>query len=337
MRHKTRVRHHRPEPAGRADRSSDLNDFVRSWWIPALVIFGGMIATVLASRHLVVGPIQRLADAAREISVGHRTHAIAVTSQDELGHLTASFNAMVASLSRRTDELKRSNDSLNEFAHVASHDLQEPLRSIAGFMQLLQNKYSDVLDEKGRHYVDRAISGAERMQGLMRDLLAYSRISSRPLQLTRVDCNEVMDKVRQDLERSIEENGAVFKSSGLPTMVADSGLMERLFLNLISNAIKFRGAETPVINYGAEFVIAEGAWRFYIQDNGIGIESKFKDRVFQSFQRLHGAGQYPGSGIGLSIAVRIVDNHGGRIWFESEPGHGTTFYFTIAGNLRQRR
>jgi signal transduction histidine kinase len=230
-------------------------------------------------------------------------------------------------LERQAGELERANGELKEFAYVASHDLSEPLRSISGFVQLLAERYRGRLDSEADEFIDFVLDGTERMRHLIDDLLAYSRVGSRPLELETVDCFSILARVDLDLRRIITEANASIEISELPTVRADPDQLERLFENLISNAVKFRGPQPPKVRVFAE---REGPeWRFSVIDNGIGIEPRQAERVFNVFQRLHARSEYTGTGIGLSICKRIVERHGGRIWVEQAEGGGSAFRFTI--------
>ncbi|MHC4697720.1 MAG: PAS domain S-box protein [Planctomycetota bacterium] len=230
-------------------------------------------------------------------------------------------------LARTLAELERSNEELQQFANVASHDLQEPLRMVASYTQLLEKRYKDKLDGDASEFIQFAVDGATRMQRLIDDLLTYSRVGARPRAFEPADCTSVLDHAIADLRVSIDENEATIAHDGLPTVMGDPQQLRQLFQNLIGNAIKFRSAETPHIRIAAER--NRSGWIFSVRDNGIGIDPRYKDRILVIFQRLHSTDEYPGTGIGLAICKRIVERHGGRIWMESEVGKGTTFYFTI--------
>jgi PAS domain S-box-containing protein len=230
-------------------------------------------------------------------------------------------------LEHRTEELERSNAELERFAYVASHDLQEPLRMVASYTQLLQKRYEGQLDADADVFIGFAVEGAVRLQRLIDDLLTYSRVGTRGLELEVTDSGDAFRAAARNLERLIADNGAVVASGPLPTVLADPTQLVQLFQNLIGNAIKFHGEAPPEVRVSAE---ADGAmWRFSVQDNGIGIDPKYFERVFVVFQRLHSRAEYEGSGIGLAICKRIVERHGGHISIESEPGSGTKFTFTL--------
>ena len=224
--------------------------------------------------------------------------------------------------------VERSNQELEQFAYVASHDLQEPLRMVASYCQLLERRFAEVVDDEGREFIAYAVDGAQRMQALINDLLTYSRVGRQEQRLEPVATSEILDKVRINLMTAIEESGADVSVGELPSVRGDASQLSRLFQNLIGNAIKFRGADPPEVAVTAE-PEETGWWLFAIRDNGIGIDPRHADRVFAVFQRLHSRQEYPGTGIGLAVCRKIVERHGGRIWLESKPGEGTTFLFTL--------
>lgn len=230
-------------------------------------------------------------------------------------------------LASRTLELERSNMELERFAYVASHDLQEPLRMMSSYADLLHSRYKGKLDEDADEFIGYITEGAERMQQLIRGLLAYSRMDTQGRKFEAVDLEERLKSVLENLQMSVEESAAVVTHDPLPKITVESTQITQLFQNLIGNAIKFRGTEAPHIHISADQNDTE--WHFSVRDNGIGIDAKYFERIFVIFRRLHGRNEYPGTGIGLAICKKIVERHGGRIWVESEVGKGTTFHFTI--------
>ncbi len=234
-------------------------------------------------------------------------------------------------LKRTLSELKRSNDELEQFAYVASHDLQEPLRMVASYLQLLEKRYKDTIDEDARVFISYAVDGATRMKTLINDLLAYSRVGTRGNPFAPTDFHDAVDRALLNLQKKIEETHALIEYENLPTLMADFSQITRLFQNMIDNAIKFRGNEHPRIKI--EATQSGISWLFSITDNGIGIDPEYHERIFVIFQRLHGIKKYSGTGIGLAVCKKIVERHGGRIWLDSKNMEGTTFYFTIPSNL----
>ena len=230
-------------------------------------------------------------------------------------------------LRRMSDELARSNADLQQFAYVASHDLQEPLRVIAGFINLLEKRYKIRLDTKAQEFIGFTIDGVKRMEQLIKDLLEYSKVGMKDLNLMPTDCSLIVDESISNLRAAIEETGASVSHDRLPALIVDASQMTRLFQNLIGNAIKFHGEQPLRVHVSAERKGSE--WVFSVQDNGIGMNPQHAEKIFEVFRRLHTRGEYPGTGIGLSICKRIVERLGGKIWVKSEPGKGSTFYFTI--------
>jgi len=232
-----------------------------------------------------------------------------------------------AELAKKSEELARSNEELQQFAYVASHDLQEPLRMVASYTQLLAKRYKGKLDQDADEFIGYAVDGANRMQRLIRDLLEYSRVGSETKSFEHTDCELVLQQVMSNLSASIHEHQARITHDELPTVLANPVLLTQVFQNLIGNALKFHGETSPIIHVGAK-VLSNG-WEFSIRDNGIGIPPDQLHRIFSIFQRLHSREEYPGTGIGLALCKRIVEKHGGTIWVESEQGKGSTFSFTI--------
>lgn len=231
-------------------------------------------------------------------------------------------------LQELTVVLQHSNRELEQFAYVASHDLQEPLRAVASYTQLLERKYRGTLDEKAEKYIHYIVDGASRMQQLINDLLTYSRVGRQSLDLELIDCNQIVTRVIKTLKVAIAESHATVTHDQLPSLVADSSKLTQLFQNLIGNAIKYHGDAPPVVHISGH--LQENSWQFTVQDNGIGIDPQFADRIFVIFQRLHTRRYYSGTGIGLAICKKIVELHRGCIWVESQPNQGSTFYFTLA-------
>ncbi len=257
------------------------------------------------------------------------THA----DQDAVEDLSVSFveafmrKRAEEALKKSLEDLKRSNEELEQFAYVASHDLQEPLRMVSSFTQLIERRYKDKLDKDANDFINFAVDGANRMQRLINDLLDYSRVTTRGKKFERIDIGSIVGQVSANLQNKIEESHAIITQDDLPVVEADESQMVRLFQNLIENALKFRRDAPPHVHIS---VNKEGAYYvFAVSDNGIGIDSQYADRIFQIFQRLNTSQQYPGTGIGLAICKRIVERHGGKIWFESEVGNGSKFFFTI--------
>ena len=236
-------------------------------------------------------------------------------------------------LLKMTEELARSNKDLEQFAYISSHDLQEPLRMISGFLTLLRDKYKGRLDEKADEYIDFSVDGATRMAAMIEDLLEYSRIGGAKRQVGPVNLAAVAEHAKANLGAAIERSSAVIAADPLPTVTGDAGLMKQLFQNLMGNAIKFHAAgRRPEVHIGARQ--DGGEWVVHVKDNGIGIDPTQADRLFKFFQRLHTREKYPGTGMGLAICRKIVECHGGRIWVESEPGKGSTFCFSLPAGAK---
>jgi signal transduction histidine kinase len=331
------------------------------WW-GSIIFFLGMLVSFWFARGM-AKPIQQLAEGTKEIAKGNLDFRIKEGGLDEIGNLARSFNKMTENLKKTTTsrdllakemaerkraeeelkgyaaELERSNQELEQFAYIASHDLQEPLRMVASYTQLLAQRYRGKLDSDADEFIAYAVDGATRMQGLINDLLTYSRIGTSGKDFEPTDCEAVFDRTLDNLQRAVEESGAKITHDPLPTVMADDMQLGQLFQNLIGNAIKFRSEEHPSIHVSCER-IEESAignrqsamnkgWVFSVRDNGIGIDPEFTGRIFIIFQRLHKRGEYTGTGIGLAVCKKIVERHGGQIWVESDPGKGSTFYFTI--------
>jgi signal transduction histidine kinase len=315
-----------------------------------ILIAGGGIGLAFALWGLLLAraitrPVQQLVTATAEFGRGNLAYRLDLSQTDELGQLVIAFNTMAAQRQRmedelrrahdelelrvqeRTAELARSNQDLEQFAYVASHDLQEPLRMVASYLQLLERRYRDQLDAEALEFIDYAVDGARRMKTLINDLLAYSRVGTQGKPFAPTECNVVLEQSLLNLEQAITENQAVITHDELPTVLADESQLVQLFQNLLSNALKFRNDTPPRIHVGVRR--SNGEWTFWVQDNGIGFDPQFAERIFVIFQRLHGRQDYPGTGIGLAICKKIVERHRGRIWVESQPERGATVYFTL--------
>jgi light-regulated signal transduction histidine kinase (bacteriophytochrome) len=261
-----------------------------------------------------------------EVLVGLRTGALENTAAQLQVEIAERRQAQEA-LQLTADELERSNRDLEQFANVASHDLQEPLRAVGGFVKLLRARFPDHVDAKAAQYIMGACDGVERMERLINGVLAFSRVGTKGGNFVPVDFNALLGDALRNLEASLKAAQAQVTHDNLPTLPADAIQITQLFQNLIGNAVKFRGEQPPQIHAGVRR--EPDRWVFSVQDKGIGIEPQYFERIFQLFQRLHTRKHYPGTGIGLTICKRIVERHGGKIWVESQPGRGTTFFFSL--------
>ncbi len=294
--------------------------------LAALILLGLIGLLTFLLNRIVTNPVKAIRVAMDRQKAGDRAARAPSLANDEIGEFAQTFNGMLDALEER-DELKRSNAELEQFAYVASHDLQEPLRMVTSYCQLLQRRYEGKLDADADEFIAFAVDGATRMRGLIDGLLAYSRVGSQGEPFEPTSCAEVLETTLLNLRAALTESGAKVTSNSLPTVTADKTQLVQLFQNLIGNAIKF-GNERPVeIDVGAKR--ENGEWVLSVRDNGIGIDPQFAERIFVIFQRLHGVGDYPGTGLGLAVCKKIVERHGGRIWVESEPNKGSTFYFTL--------
>ncbi|MFC4855308.1 sensor histidine kinase [Actinophytocola glycyrrhizae] len=292
-------------------------------------------------RRAAIRPISRLAEEVRQVSLGDFDHPVGQSGPRELRELGADVNVMRerilsdlsavrvahAELDTRTTDLERSNAELEQFAYIASHDLQEPLRKVASFCQLLERRYKGKLDERADQYIAFAVDGAKRMQILINDLLAFSRVGRIVREPVTVSCDAVLEQALANLADAIERTGATVDHEDLPTVSAEVPLLTAVFQNLIGNALKFRGEEPPKVWITAR---RDGDfWEFAVADNGIGIDPEYADRIFVIFQRLHNKADYPGTGIGLAMCRKIIEYHGGTIWLDTSVESGSRFCFTL--------
>ncbi len=309
----------------------------------AIAIGLAVIVVVLALglRAAAIRPLHTLAAEARRVAGGDFGHAVTVRGPREVTGLAADVNSMRERilqelsatraantiLEANAAELQRSNAELEQFAYIASHDLQEPLRKVASFTQLLQRRYAGQLDARADQYIEFAVDGAKRMQTLINDLLAYSRVGRSSREPALVSSDAALGQARANLAASMEESGATVESGHLPLVLAEMPLLTAVFQNLLSNALKFSGGKAPriVITVSRE----EPFWLFSFTDNGIGIEPEYADRIFVIFQRLHERSAYPGTGIGLAMTRKIIEYFGGRIWLDQGYANGARFLFTL--------
>ncbi len=308
----------------------------------ALALLVLLVVLTVGLRRVVAGPLSGLAGEVRRVADGDFDAEVRGTGPREVVGLGADVEAMrrqivaeyhalreaTEQLDRQTEELERSNAELEQFAYVASHDLQEPLRKVASFTQLLERRYKGQLDERADQYIAFAVDGAKRMQVLINDLLSFSRVGRLTREHVEVDAGDLVRQALSNLSLAVEETGTtVTVAEDLPRVSVDQSLMVGVFQNLIGNAIKFRGDAPPEVTVGLR---DDGAfWEFSVADNGIGIEAEYADRIFVIFQRLHPKDAYPGTGIGLAMCRKIVEYHGGQIWLDTSVSRGTTFRFTL--------
>ncbi len=340
----------------KSDADQILQDIFK---ISAIVLFIGFIVAFGLSTILqksISEPILKLVSSMRRVSESKNYDIrVAQSGSDEIAELSSGFNEMLYQIKLRDDEvqtaknsleqrveertkelhekaraLEISNKELEQFAYIASHDLQEPLRMIGSFAQLIARRYKGKINSEINDYIDFIVEGVSRMQNLIEDLLLFSRVNTRKTNFQKGDFKGIIEKCKSNLRYAIETNEAEITYTEMPIMVVDDLKILQLFQNLVSNAIKFRSDVPPHIHIAAEE--QDDHWLFAVKDNGIGIEKEYAKKVFMIFQRLH-KNTYPGTGIGLSICKRIVELHRGNIWFESEAGQGTTFFFTIHKNM----
>ena len=345
----------RNSAVGDLQRSS--NQIVWELVVAAIIVVIGGILLAYLLRRLVTKPIDSLAASVRVVAGGDYAAAIDTSGPPELARLghdvdemrqrivsdlrvvqqaSESVAAANARLEQHAAELTRSNEDLEQFAYVASHDLQEPLRKVASFCQLLQRRYAGQLDERADQYISFAVDGAHRMQRLINDLLKFSRIGRLTSEFTSVDLNSVVASVASATQTAVQATGGTITWSNLPVVQGDESLLVALFTNLVSNSVKFRRPGQPIrIEITSRAV--DGGWEISCVDNGIGIESEYVDKIFVIFQRLHSREAYPGTGIGLAIAKRIVDFHEGRIWADTDVEQGATIRVMLPNRLTATR
>ncbi|VVJ16056.1 Phytochrome [Amycolatopsis camponoti] len=326
--------------AGRADLERAGNFLTAMLVAIAVLVVLLFVVLFLGLRQVITRPILRLAGEVRQAADQDVHRPVSGSGPREIAQLGADVEAMRqrildevaelerahAMLDRRTRELERSNADLEQFAYVASHDLQEPLRKVASFCQLLQKRYQGLLDERGEQYIEYAVDGAKRMQVLINDLLAFSRVGRNPGEHVVVDAGRLVDDALANLEVALSLSAGKVDHGELPEVRVEPALMTAVFQNLIGNALKFKDETPPEVRVTAH---RDGDdWVFSVSDNGIGIDAEYAERVFALFQRLHTRTAYPGTGIGLALCRRIVEYHGGRIWLDTE-AESTTFRFTI--------
>lgn len=302
-----------------------------------IVVIGLLLWVSFIVAQRISHPIETVRDGLGIIGSGDLGYRINLNRDDEIGELADDIDKTTAKLKNITasrdeldkikKELERSNKDLEQYAYVASHDLQEPLRMITSYVQLLERKYKSHLDDAADKYIGYVVDGAERMQGFINDLLQYSRVGQNFQPFTMINLNDILKTALRNLELVINEKKAVITRDELPTIMGDKIWLTHLFQNLINNAVKFQDNKVPRVHIGAQEHKEE--WVFSVSDNGIGIDDQYKDRLFVIFQRLHTRDKYPGSGIGLAVCKKIVDFYGGRIWVASQLGKGSTFYFSL--------
>ena len=291
---------------------------------PNLLAFPSVALAPLIYRRQLFGVLN-----ARSYTVNAYTEADSEILSRVASQITPAIanSLLYADIVRTQGDLARSNSDLEQFAYAASHDLQEPLRTITSYLGLVKDRYAENLDDTAQEFIEFAVDGAERMRSLINDLLEYSRVNVQEKPLGSVSCDEALNAAVRSLNEAIRQNEAVIKTSPLPTVTGDESQLYRLFQNLIGNALKFRGEKTPEIRVWAELRGHE--WIFSVQDNGIGIAPQYQEEVFAMFSRLHSRAQYEGTGVGLALCSKIAQRHGGHIWVESDSGKGATFRFNI--------
>jgi signal transduction histidine kinase len=330
----------------RAAAQDTLNSAASTLLVVFLVLGAGLLvllATIgIWIRRTIATPVERLGDEVRTVAAGRFGRQVSGQGPRELVELGADIDSMrrqilaelttVQALNQRLDvqtaELQRSNSDLEQSAYVASHDLQEPLRKVSSFCELLAKRYAGQLDERADQYIYFAVDGARRMSVLINDLLAFSRIGrTATTTWSQLDCEVLLAQALRNLDEVITQTGAVITHDPLPTVVGEASLLTTVFQNLVGNAIKFRGDQPPQIHIGV--ALNRDDWSFRVSDNGIGIEAAYAEKIFVIFQRLHSKDAYPGTGIGLALCRKIIDYHRGRIWLDPDHPSGSAFCFTL--------
>jgi light-regulated signal transduction histidine kinase (bacteriophytochrome) len=329
------------ERGPRADVAAQLDRLNVALIVLLAVMAAVGIGLLFIVRYAVLKPIAQLTDQVRKVAAGDFDHRLSVARPAELAELSSHVDSMrvrIVSAWRRaeeqSDELRRSNGELEQFAYVASHDLQEPLRKVASFTQMLEQRYGDRLDDRAKEYIRYAVDGAKRMQLLINDLLDFSRVGRVTGERVVTDTDAALSTALDNLSAAIEDTGTVVTRDALPKVVGNRGQLTQLFQNLIENAVKFRSDLPPRVHIGVKR--AGRMWEFSCSDNGIGVDAKYADRIFLIFQRLHARDVYPGTGIGLALCRKIVEYHGGQLWLDNEDsgadkadGKGATFRWTL--------
>ncbi|WP_336208064.1 sensor histidine kinase [Nonomuraea sp. LPB2021202275-12-8] len=304
-------------------------------WVLFLVLLAAGVGLGFIVHFAVLKPIAQLTDQVRTVAAGDFDHRLGVERPAELAELSSHLDSMRRRIltawrtaADQADELRRSNSELEQFAYVASHDLQEPLRKVASFTQMLEQRYGDRLDDRAKQYIYYAVDGAKRMQLLINDLLDFSRVGRVTSGRTAVKTRPALDAALENLSAAIEDAEATVTADELPQVMGNRIQLTQLFQNLVENAVKFRSELPPRVHISA--TRSGEMWEFSCSDNGIGVAPKYADRIFLIFQRLHPRDVYPGTGIGLALCRKIVEYHGGRLWLDGDgESQGTTFRWTL--------